>query len=121
MAGIRNGPLARAYVTTAGVTELATVAPEQTWLIKAVHYVSGAGGPGRVYVRMQSSDQVVVALIADEQLDSNASATWEGWTAAGPGDHIAVSVDSPPIHVWISGADLPGTIAASSSAWANRL
>jgi len=121
MAGVRNGPLARIYVTTSGISELVTVPPEETWLLKAVHYVSGAGGTGRAYVRMQSSDQVIIALIADTQLEGNSSFTWEGWTAVGPGDHIAVSIDAPPVHVWISGAALPGTISASAQAWATRL
>jgi len=110
MAGVRNGPLARAVLASAGWWTLGTVPPEWTWLLKTVHVLNPGPVNVTVQVHLQAVGDAVTARLPTLSVSAGEAGTWEGWTTLGPGDSVRVYTDQGGCHVWCSGAELPGAI-----------
>ena len=110
MTGVRNGPLARMILTSAGYTTIGTVPQGETWLIKTIHYLNAGSAKATVYSQLQAADGPVAARLDQYELEPLTWQTWQGWTALRPGDQLLVSTDQADVHVWVNGAALPGNL-----------
>lgn len=107
----RSGPVARFHQTAAGLTTVVYTVPVDTTLI-VKHVVvrnsevvdrtvnvyawnNAAGAAGHMF------STIVVARTLQ---------TWNGWLAMLPGDQLTLYTDGSNVHLWVSGALLPGTI-----------
>lgn len=108
---VRNGPLGKTIVQDATTVVVGTVSPGNTWLLKTVHLLNASISPATVTVGLAAAADGVQARVTIEEIEPAGYATWEGWTTLGPGDKVYVSTNVGGIHVWLSGADLPGAIS----------
>lgn len=110
MTGVRNGPLVQLATTVGGQQTIATVGTGLTWLIKTIHLYNAGLATASVAVALLSrTGSVFVVVVPTTDVPVNGPLTWEGWTAAGPGDQIVLFAPIG-VSVWLSGAELPGTI-----------
>lgn len=110
MTGVRNGPIARRIATSTGTTTIGTCPTNFTWLLKTVHLLNVGGAAASVVLALSQAGGGVQASLGRFELAAGEAQSWYGWTTLGPGDAIYVNVDQVPIHVWCSGAELPGVI-----------
>lgn len=112
MAVTRSGVLGRAH-TVAGTTvyTLFTVPIGETAIVKDVAIQNQSAGPIHLALWLQTPGDTIEGVIYDQVLASRGILHWQGWEAAGPGEQCVLSVDTgQDLHVWVSGALLPGHI-----------
>lgn len=108
----RNGVLGRLITTSTNWTAVFTVPAGQTVLLKAVHVFNASSSATPVLIRLWGVPDGVTAYLPAFDLEPNAIAVWEGWTALNSGDQLqSVSSSSTGCHVWAVGAVLPGALA----------
>lgn len=108
--GVRNGVLARQLTTVDGFTLLGTVPSGLTWLLKTVHVLNASPVASDVFIQLNSASGGIVAYLVVWTIEADEPKTWEGWTALQPGDELFVHGPAQ-LHVWASGAELPGVKA----------
>lgn len=111
MTGVRNGPLARKITASSGIQQIGVVPANMTWLVKAVHVLNASSAPADVSVFLVGADTVQAYLANWATIANGKFETWQGWTAAGPGDAVFLFSDQAALHIWVSGAELPGVIS----------
>lgn len=119
MTGVRNGVLGRGVTDTSLSFLVGTVPDGYTWLLKAVHVWNTTGAQVDYQIQMNSADNTIAARLQDAVLEPNTAATWSGWTALDPGDHLWVYAGAG-VFVWAAGAELPGSVNVQRHSWAQR-
>jgi hypothetical protein len=77
-------------------------------LVKSV-FISNRGlSPANVRVLLQSPDGTVGTYLIFGPLPVDEGQEWEGWAVLEPNQYLVVYADQPNVHVWASGAVLPG-------------
>lgn len=109
MVGVRNGVLARTVTTDAAATVLGAVPAGFTWLVKTVHLRNMGPTVQDVFVYMQDKTGTIQAILLEQSIEPQANWTWSGWTSLGPTDELLVA-GAAQLHVWVAGADLPGSL-----------
>lgn len=108
MTGVRNGALGRIISSVPGTSTIGTVPANVTWLLKTVQVLNAGGGPAAGVIGMSQSGGGVQAQFAAFDLEPGAGVTIQSWVALEPGDAVYLSADAANLHIWASGAELPG-------------
>jgi hypothetical protein len=111
MPGVRNGPLTRAVIPTAGTNLVGFVPANFTWILKTSHFTNYGPTAVEAYLWLRSNDGLVVAQLPTVTVEPGAGVVQEVWTTLGPGDELHIQSTGGPLHVWCNGADLPGSIS----------
>jgi hypothetical protein len=93
----------------AGSTLLGSVPTNFTWLLKDVRVFNASGVAVNIVLYMQTASGAVQARVYTWDLANSEAGSWSGWTTLGPNDQLLVAT-TPGVHLWISGAELPGAI-----------
>jgi hypothetical protein len=106
--GTRNGCVARLQLVPNQVQVVLTVPADNTLVLKhvAVWNDSPTGGTFGLYA--QTPDGDVHANLISADVPGAGGLEWTGWIALNPGDQITVYTAVAGVHLWASGAVLPG-------------
>lgn len=106
---VRNGVLARATSAGApGSGTIGTVPVTDSWLIKSILLQNTAGVAVMLSIWVQGGAGPQIGALYSKSLAAGALDNVQIWVAAGPGDTLNWSFDQNGVHIWVSGADLPG-------------
>lgn len=112
MSGVRNGVLGRGVSSSAAYLPLITVPAYETVLLKSVFVWNSAATSTPVSIELRSADGLVKAYAAQWELASNEVQHWDGWVALNPNDELLLYSAIEGVHVWCSGAALPGALSS---------
>lgn len=107
----RSGPIARFHQTAAGLTTVVyTVPVDTTAIIKHVVVRNSDTVDRQTDVYAWNNANGAAGHMFTQIVIARSLLTWNGWLAMMPGDQLTLYTASPNLHLWVSGALLPGTI-----------
>lgn len=114
MAGVRNGVLVRSKSLAEGWLTLGRVPPQFTWLIKNLQVYGEVTASTTVAVHLFDPTHTLTAKIAEWDVLPGEFKSWDSWSAMNSSDTIEVYCSAAGVHIWLSGAELPGAIGQVS-------
>jgi hypothetical protein len=85
-----------------------TVPSTDSWIIKDVVVFNSGGAPVVVDVFAGNPAFTIFGILFSQSVAAGGFGFTSRWFAMGPSDTITVTPRAAGIHVWVSGADLPG-------------
>lgn len=107
---VRSAVLYAGFVTVAAQNTLFTVPAGELWIVKdmRVYNESATTCTGFVYTRNPSVS--AYGILLDFAIPTLDVLPWSGWVAMAAGHELIVNPSSQPVHLWISGTKLRGSI-----------
>lgn len=112
MVGVRNGALAQAQLNSTGLITVAAVPANTTWLVKTLQLWNNSPAQLHATWWLSNPTKGISVPFTPLVVDANAGSFLQVWVALNPADRLLLSIDQAPVHVWVSGAELPGVIPA---------
>lgn len=105
---VRNGALATALLGNPGAASIGAVPSGHTWLLKSIYVTNRNASAATVTIEIHSNPYTPIVAVL--QIASGAGSSWNGWIAMNQLNELWVIPSVGQVHVWASGAELPGGV-----------
>lgn len=104
----RSGVLCKLLSVGAGGVVLGNVPASDTWVVKDVRVYNTTGAPVNVSIFAADATSTIFGALFIGAVAAGAVGSVSCWVAVPPSGSIQALPGAAGVHIWVSGADLPG-------------